>query len=248
MKAGVHKSRNYMLIRSLFDRIQQPLPTGGAVRYGIGIISAQPGLGKTMGLDMLAYETNQRVVTTPCETIMSENSFLQEVLRNLRGETEETEEKRQSSSVLMSQVAGYILAARGNKKPVLFLDECQYLRYGNRKIWHVIKRISDRALVPVICAGRPEGFEVLKQLEYNDFGWRTRERVELEPLLPKDMHDLMTDLAECEYSTAALKLIFDLADGSYGSLTNHLYEIERQAKRAKIETIEPEHIRQWRGV
>jgi hypothetical protein len=150
--------------------------------------------------------------------------------------------------VLISQIAGYIHRARGAEKPILVFDECQSLRYGNRKLWHVIKRISDRSLVPIICAGRPEGFDVLKEVEYSDFGWRTRERVDLEPLLPKDMNALLTDLAECEYSTAALKLLFDLADGSYGALTNHLYEIERQAKRAKIATVEPEHIRQWRGV
>lgn len=210
---------------------------------------------------MLAAECGRSLIITPCETTMTENSFLQSViantLRNRKGQPEDGRQpvelgRQRSSSALMSMIAG-LINSQGTKRPILVFDEFQALRYGNKKIIHVIRNLSDRSMVPVICAGRPEGFDILNETEFLDYGWRTREQVELQPIVPEDLLALLGDLAECEYSDGAKKLLYErcggleLRGGSYGALANDLYEIERQAKRSKITKIEPEHIRQWRG-
>lgn len=242
MKNVVHKSRNYRLILDLFNRIRTPVTSTG--RYGLGIIMGEPGLGKSMGLDMLQAEVDHPIVITPCETLMSNNSFLREILVNLKI----AEERQRSSSVLISKITRHINLTRGFR-PILIFDECQYLRYGNREIWETIKAISNRLSSPIICAGRPEGFELFRETRFNDFGWRKYGfEIELEPIIPEDLIALLGDLAECEYSVPAKKILFERSGRNYGKLVTDLSMIEKQAKRAKITTVEPEHIRKWGAV
>jgi len=244
MKSARHESRNYIAVKTLFARIQKPLPVNGEVRYGIGIIRSLPGLGKTVSLEMVQAESPRRIVITPCDTVMTENSFLQAIMINLGIH----DGKQAGSSFMLRKISANIMS-QGTNRPIMVFDEIQELGYGCRKIWHLIKNLSNLAVVPVVCSGRPEGIDAVLALnEYNDMAWRTRQRVTLEAVSYRDLEALLADLAEAKYTPEAKKLLLKRCQGTYGELANDLVEIETQAKRAKVETIEPQHITAWRGV